>query len=72
MAFFIKQVLSMDPVKLGYTADGHCKGESHPNLPGPQRLQWNIPPEVSVIHLVVKMLIIAPFFSSCLNGYERN
>ncbi|KAI2662447.1 Carnitine O-palmitoyltransferase 1, liver isoform [Labeo rohita] len=39
------QVLSMDPVKLGYTAAGHCKGEPHPNLPGPQRLQWNIPPE---------------------------
>uniref|UniRef100_A0A8C1G1H9 carnitine O-palmitoyltransferase n=1 Tax=Cyprinus carpio TaxID=7962 RepID=A0A8C1G1H9_CYPCA len=40
-----EQVLSMDPVKLGYTADGHCRGEPHPNLPGPQRLQWNIPPE---------------------------
>uniref|UniRef100_A0A8C2B2D1 carnitine O-palmitoyltransferase n=1 Tax=Cyprinus carpio TaxID=7962 RepID=A0A8C2B2D1_CYPCA len=40
-----EQVLSMDPVKLGYTADGHCKGEPHHNLPGPQRLQWNIPPE---------------------------
>uniref|UniRef100_A0A671Q1X3 carnitine O-palmitoyltransferase n=1 Tax=Sinocyclocheilus anshuiensis TaxID=1608454 RepID=A0A671Q1X3_9TELE len=44
-----EQVLSMDPVKLGYTADGHCRGEPHPNLPGPQRLQWNIPPEVSTM-----------------------
>uniref|UniRef100_A0A672MIL4 carnitine O-palmitoyltransferase n=1 Tax=Sinocyclocheilus grahami TaxID=75366 RepID=A0A672MIL4_SINGR len=40
-----EQVLSMDPVKLGYSAEGHCKGETHHNLPGPQRLQWNIPPE---------------------------
>nr|XP_055064873.1 carnitine palmitoyltransferase 1Aa (liver) [Misgurnus anguillicaudatus] len=40
-----EHVLSMDPVKLGYAADGHCKGEPHPHLPGPQRLQWSIPPE---------------------------
>ncbi|XP_063053606.1 carnitine O-palmitoyltransferase 1, liver isoform isoform X2 [Engraulis encrasicolus] len=38
-------VLSMDPVKLGYTEDGHCKGNLHPNLPGPQRLQWDITEE---------------------------
>lgn len=36
----------MDPVKLGYTEEGHCCGEIHPNLPGPQRLQWDIPAEV--------------------------
>ncbi|XP_071359743.1 carnitine O-palmitoyltransferase 1, liver isoform isoform X1 [Trachinotus anak] len=40
-----EHVLSMDPVKLGYTEDGHCCGEPHPNLPGPQRLQWDIPAE---------------------------
>uniref|UniRef100_A0AAY4DM32 carnitine O-palmitoyltransferase n=1 Tax=Denticeps clupeoides TaxID=299321 RepID=A0AAY4DM32_9TELE len=33
-------VLSQDPVNLGYNEDGHCKGKPHPNLPGPQRLQW--------------------------------
>ncbi|XP_028263273.1 carnitine O-palmitoyltransferase 1, liver isoform isoform X2 [Parambassis ranga] len=40
-----EHVLSMDPVKLGYTENGHCCGEPHPNLPGPQRLQWDIPAE---------------------------
>lgn len=40
-----EHVLSMDPVKLGYTEEGHCCGEIHPNLPGPQRLQWDIPAE---------------------------
>ncbi|KAG7473793.1 hypothetical protein MATL_G00099670 [Megalops atlanticus] len=40
-----EHVLSMDPVKLGYTETGHCKGELHPSLPGPQRLQWDIPAE---------------------------
>ncbi|XP_070764060.1 carnitine O-palmitoyltransferase 1, liver isoform [Enoplosus armatus] len=40
-----EHVLSMDPVKLGYTEDGHCCGEPHPNLPGPQRLHFDIPAE---------------------------
>ncbi|XP_068579716.1 carnitine O-palmitoyltransferase 1, liver isoform isoform X2 [Cebidichthys violaceus] len=40
-----EHVLSMDPVKLGYTEQGHCCGEPHPNLPGPQRLSWDIPAE---------------------------
>ncbi|XP_012687850.2 carnitine O-palmitoyltransferase 1, liver isoform isoform X1 [Clupea harengus] len=40
-----EHVLSMDPVNLGYAEDGHCKGKMHPNLPGPQRLQWDIPEE---------------------------
>lgn len=39
-----EHVLSMDP-KLGYTEDGNCHGKPHPNLPGPQRLQWEIPAE---------------------------
>ncbi|XP_043083658.1 carnitine O-palmitoyltransferase 1, liver isoform isoform X1 [Puntigrus tetrazona] len=40
-----EQVLSSDPVRLGYAEDGHCQGNPHPNLPGPQRLQWDIPEE---------------------------
>ncbi|KAM9854971.1 carnitine O-palmitoyltransferase 1, liver isoform 1-T1 [Aulostomus maculatus] len=40
-----EHVLSMDPFKLGYTEEGHCCGEPHPNLPGPQKLQWDIPAE---------------------------
>ncbi|XP_030586967.1 carnitine O-palmitoyltransferase 1, liver isoform isoform X2 [Archocentrus centrarchus] len=39
-----EHVLYMDP-RLGYTEDGHCVGQPHPNLPGPQRLQWDIPAE---------------------------
>ncbi|KAI1903983.1 hypothetical protein AGOR_G00001010 [Albula goreensis] len=40
-----EHVLSMDPVKLGYTETGHCRGELHPSLPGPMRLQWDLPAE---------------------------
>ncbi|XP_029951390.1 carnitine O-palmitoyltransferase 1, liver isoform isoform X1 [Salarias fasciatus] len=40
-----EHVLSMDPVRLGYTEEGHCCGQPHPNLPGPQRLQWDISAE---------------------------
>ncbi|XP_069557956.1 carnitine O-palmitoyltransferase 1, liver isoform isoform X2 [Brachyistius frenatus] len=44
-----EQVLSMDPLKLGYTEEGHCVGEPHPNMPGPQRLQWEITDECQEI-----------------------
>ncbi|KAM9807974.1 carnitine O-palmitoyltransferase 1, liver isoform 1-T1 [Neosynchiropus ocellatus] len=44
-----EHVLSMDPFKLGYTDDGHCCGKPHPNLPGPQRLLWDISPECQEI-----------------------
>ncbi|XP_058264297.1 carnitine O-palmitoyltransferase 1, liver isoform isoform X1 [Hemibagrus wyckioides] len=51
-----EQVLSMDPVKLGYTEEGHCRGKPHPNLPGPQRLQWDISEECqSVISSSLKV-----------------
>ncbi|TNN87959.1 Carnitine O-palmitoyltransferase 1, liver isoform [Liparis tanakae] len=40
-----EHVLSMDPLKLGYTEEGHCCGEPHPNLPGPQRLSWDVSAE---------------------------
>ncbi|XP_053092780.1 carnitine O-palmitoyltransferase 1, liver isoform isoform X2 [Pangasianodon hypophthalmus] len=51
-----EQVLSMDPVKLGYTKDGHCQGKPHPSMPGPQRLQWDISEECqSVISSSLKV-----------------
>ncbi|XP_026095149.1 carnitine O-palmitoyltransferase 1, liver isoform-like isoform X1 [Carassius auratus] len=51
-----EHVLSSDPVRLGYTEDGHCKGNPHPNMPGPQRLQWDIPEECqAVIHASLKV-----------------
>lgn len=46
----------MDPVKLGYTEEGHCCGQPHPNLPGPQRLQWDIPTEVKLKKELVPMV----------------
>lgn len=33
--------------QLGYNAEGHCKGEADPSIPEPQKLNWEIPPEVS-------------------------
>lgn len=44
-----EHVLSSDPMRLGYSEDGHCKGNPHPNLPGPQRLQWDIPEECQTV-----------------------
>ncbi|KAL6095118.1 uncharacterized protein ACO6RY_16382 [Pungitius sinensis] len=38
-------VLSTDCFQLGYNAEGHCKGEVDSSLPGPQKLNWEIPPE---------------------------
>lgn len=45
----------MDPVKLGYSEEGHCNGAPHPNLPGPQRLQWDITPEVRFAFYYLKI-----------------
>ncbi|XP_062847047.1 carnitine O-palmitoyltransferase 1, liver isoform isoform X1 [Trichomycterus rosablanca] len=51
-----EHVLAHDPVRLGYTEEGHCKGKPHPNLPGPQHLQWDIPEECqSVINSSLKV-----------------
>uniref|UniRef100_A0A8C7N655 carnitine O-palmitoyltransferase n=1 Tax=Oncorhynchus kisutch TaxID=8019 RepID=A0A8C7N655_ONCKI len=52
-----EHVLSMDPVKLGYTEEGHCKGNPHPSLPGPQRLQWNIPAEVCQTAIASSLMV---------------
>nr|XP_040032101.1 LOW QUALITY PROTEIN: carnitine O-palmitoyltransferase 1, liver isoform-like [Gasterosteus aculeatus aculeatus] len=38
-------VLTTDCFQLGYNAEGHCKGEVDSSLPGPQKLNWEIPPE---------------------------
>uniref|UniRef100_A0A4W5PM62 Carnitine palmitoyltransferase 1A2b n=1 Tax=Hucho hucho TaxID=62062 RepID=A0A4W5PM62_9TELE len=38
--------LATDAFQLGYTEDGHCKGEVQLSLPPPQRLTWDIPVEV--------------------------
>ncbi|OWK17570.1 CPT1A [Cervus elaphus hippelaphus] len=38
-------VMATDSFQLGYTEDGHCKGDPNPNIPYPTRLQWDIPEE---------------------------
>ncbi|XP_036618924.1 carnitine O-palmitoyltransferase 1, liver isoform [Trichosurus vulpecula] len=38
-------VISTDCFQLGYTEDGHCKGDTNPNIPCPTKLQWDIPEE---------------------------
>uniref|UniRef100_A0A2K5C0N1 Carnitine palmitoyltransferase 1A n=1 Tax=Aotus nancymaae TaxID=37293 RepID=A0A2K5C0N1_AOTNA len=32
-------------LQMGYAEDGHCKGDTNPNIPYPTRLQWDIPGE---------------------------
>lgn len=39
--------MATDSFQLGYLEDGHCKGDTNPNIPYPTRLQWDIPEEVS-------------------------
>ncbi|XP_043825799.1 carnitine O-palmitoyltransferase 1, liver isoform [Dromiciops gliroides] len=38
-------VMATDCFQLGYAEDGHCKGDTNPNIPCPTRLQWEIPEE---------------------------
>ncbi|KAM6961423.1 carnitine O-palmitoyltransferase 1, muscle isoform [Aplochiton taeniatus] len=38
-------VLATDCFHLGYTEEGHCKGDVNKGLPPPARLQWDILPE---------------------------
>ncbi|MBN3321161.1 CPT1A palmitoyltransferase, partial [Atractosteus spatula] len=38
-------LLSTDCFHLGYTEEGHCKGDPNKNLPPPSKLQWDIPQE---------------------------
>lgn len=43
---FLQYTLATDAFHLGYTEDGHCRGEVEPSLPPPKRLVWDIPSEV--------------------------
>uniref|UniRef100_A0A669E6P1 Carnitine palmitoyltransferase 1A2b n=1 Tax=Oreochromis niloticus TaxID=8128 RepID=A0A669E6P1_ORENI len=58
--------LATDAFQLGYTEDGHCKGEVEPSLPQPQRLVWNIPAEVGMlVHPDLYCCHCIPFFLIC-------
>ncbi|XP_006264918.1 carnitine O-palmitoyltransferase 1, liver isoform isoform X1 [Alligator mississippiensis] len=37
--------MANDYLLLGYSEDGHCRGDTHQNIPFPTRLQWEIPEE---------------------------
>uniref|UniRef100_M3Z9V2 carnitine O-palmitoyltransferase n=1 Tax=Nomascus leucogenys TaxID=61853 RepID=M3Z9V2_NOMLE len=45
IAHLWEYVMSTDSLQLGYAEDGHCKGDTNPNIPYPTRLQWDIPGE---------------------------
>ncbi|XP_076023648.1 carnitine O-palmitoyltransferase 1, liver isoform isoform X2 [Genypterus blacodes] len=49
--------LATDAFQLGYTEDGHCKGDVDRSLPHPQRLVWDITTEVQ--SQVVRSLAVA-------------
>ncbi|XP_054615568.1 carnitine O-palmitoyltransferase 1, liver isoform [Dunckerocampus dactyliophorus] len=46
VAHLWEYTLATDAFHLGYTEDGHCKGDVDRSLPHPQRLIWDISPEV--------------------------
>uniref|UniRef100_A0A8C5HL91 carnitine O-palmitoyltransferase n=1 Tax=Gouania willdenowi TaxID=441366 RepID=A0A8C5HL91_GOUWI len=45
VAHLWEYTLATDAFQLGYTEDGHCRGEVDRSLPHPQRLVWDIPSE---------------------------
>ncbi|NWI90320.1 CPT1A palmitoyltransferase, partial [Pitta sordida] len=40
-----ENVMATEYLELGYSEDGHCKGDTNPNIPIPTKLQWEIPEE---------------------------
>lgn len=40
-----ENVMATDYLELGYSVDGHCRGDPNPNIPSPTKLQWEIPEE---------------------------
>lgn len=43
---YLQNVMFSDCLELGYTEDGHCKGEATLGIPMPTKLQWEISEEV--------------------------
>ncbi|NXU54117.1 CPT1A palmitoyltransferase, partial [Turnix velox] len=40
-----ENAMATEWLELGYSEDGHCKGDTNQNIPIPTRLQWEIPVE---------------------------
>uniref|UniRef100_A0A6Q2Z7E0 carnitine O-palmitoyltransferase n=1 Tax=Esox lucius TaxID=8010 RepID=A0A6Q2Z7E0_ESOLU len=53
VAHLWEYTLATDAFQLGYTEDGHCKGEVERCLSPPQRLSWEIPKEQVSVSLSV-------------------
>ncbi|XP_044048835.1 carnitine O-palmitoyltransferase 1, muscle isoform isoform X3 [Siniperca chuatsi] len=63
-------VLATDCFQLGYTEEGHCKGDVNKGLPHPTRLQWQIPKEcqdvIETSYLSAKQIADDVDFHGCL------
>ncbi|KAG7261467.1 hypothetical protein CRUP_008156, partial [Coryphaenoides rupestris] len=63
-------VLATDCFHLGYTEEGHCKGDVNRGLPHPTRLQWQIPKEcreaVESSYALAKQIADDVDFHGCL------
>ena len=60
-------VLATDSFQLGYSEEGHSKGEVDSSLPAPQRLNWDISSQVMINHLVAILTINNPAGMSVQN-----
>uniref|UniRef100_A0A8C2K8W6 Carnitine O-palmitoyltransferase 1, muscle isoform n=1 Tax=Cyprinus carpio TaxID=7962 RepID=A0A8C2K8W6_CYPCA len=63
-------VLATDCFQLGYTAEGHCKGDINKSLATPTRLQWDIPKACQEIiessYMIAKGIANDVDFHGCL------
>ncbi|XP_078234115.1 palmitoyl thioesterase CPT1C isoform X3 [Pogona vitticeps] len=49
--------IATDAFLLGYDANGNCKGDADPNIPPPQKLEWEIPQECEQV--ILQSFIVA-------------
>ncbi|KAL7977228.1 hypothetical protein Chor_009177, partial [Crotalus horridus] len=54
--------LATDSFQLGYDNDGNCKGKMDPNVPPPQKLEWEISPECQEV--ILQSFILAHALAS--------
>ncbi|XP_039220865.1 carnitine O-palmitoyltransferase 1, brain isoform isoform X4 [Crotalus tigris] len=54
--------LATDSFQLGYDDDGNCKGKMDPNVPPPQKLEWEISPECQEV--ILRSFILAHALAS--------
>ncbi|CAL8358619.1 unnamed protein product [Lota lota] len=63
-------VLATDCFHLGYTEEGHCKGDVNKGIPHPTRLEWQIPKEcretIESSHVFAKQIADDVDFHGCL------